>query len=100
AFSFRTARAGSYRVSAPGTSITVRDAAGNTLVAGTGQVVVRSPRARTSFSLTITPVGGIPVATYSLAIAPLASGRGGFHRPSLARPRPRPHAALPALRTS
>jgi hypothetical protein len=67
-YSFRTARAGIYQISASGTTIRVFAGSGKVVAAGNGLVALRSRRARTSFLIEISSAGGTPVATYSLSI--------------------------------
>jgi hypothetical protein len=74
-FSFKVARAGVYRVSAPGTSIRVLDGSWNPIASGQGSVSVRLPRARSYYYVEVGAPGGVPVAAYSLSIAPQLSGR-------------------------
>jgi hypothetical protein len=67
-FSFQTARAGVYRISAPGMAIRVLDGSGNLVGAGDGSVAVRAPRSRATFLIEIGAASGTPVAPFSLSI--------------------------------
>jgi hypothetical protein len=77
-FSFRAARVGIYQVTASGTTIRVLDGSGRLVASGAGKVAFRSRRARSPFVVEIGAPGGVPVATYTLAIAPQAPGRPGI----------------------
>jgi hypothetical protein len=87
-FTFRTARAGVYRIEAPGTAIQVHDAAGHRVAGGAGVVTVQSRHAGATFLVKIGAAGGTPVASYSLSIS-LASAGMHLHGRALA-PAPRP----------
>lgn len=86
-FSLRAARAGIYQITAVGTSIRVLNGSGRVIARGVGRVTFRSPRARLPFSVEISAPGSVPVATYSLAIAPQGNRRPGS--PTGPRPGPR-----------
>jgi hypothetical protein len=73
-FSFRTAHAGVYRISAPGATIRAFNGSGKLVAAGEGVVTIRSRRSRAPFVIEIGETSGTPVATYSLSISPVSTG--------------------------
>jgi len=87
-FSFKTARAGTYQVSASGTSVVVLDGSGNVVASGSGRVGLRSPRARSGFTVEIRALNGATVPSYSMTISPRV-GRlmlgPGRHAPAFRR---------------
>jgi hypothetical protein len=67
-FSFQTARAGTFQVTAPGTTVRVLNASGSTIAVGAGQVTVAASRARTTLYVQITSPDGRAVSGYGLTI--------------------------------
>jgi hypothetical protein len=74
AFTFRTARAGVYRISAPGTAIRALDGSGHLVASGEGLVTIHSRRSGATFLIDIGDASGTPVASYSLSISPVSAG--------------------------
>jgi hypothetical protein len=74
AFAFRAARAGIYRISAPGTAIRVLDGSNKRVAAGDGLVTIRSRRTDAAFLVEISEPSGTPVASYALSISPVTAG--------------------------
>ncbi len=87
-FHFTAARAGVYQVNATGTSIIVRNAAGTTIASGQGSVMVRVPRARTAYTVEVSPPDGsgttTTVASYTLTIGPAGAAGPATVRPGRA----------------
>jgi hypothetical protein len=74
-FSFKVARAGVYQIKAAGTTIRVLDRSGNPIAAGQGSVSIRLAKAKSSYYIEVDAPVGVPVASYSLSVAPQLSGR-------------------------
>jgi len=67
-FKFRSARAGYYRITAPGVELRLYDSAGHLLGRAEGNLLFHAPTARTPYLIETSSRGGKAVAHYSLKV--------------------------------